>query len=80
MTLETIRAILGWCIIMNCGVYIWWVLCLKISPELVYRIHMRFIPVGKDSFYSIHYAGLMSYKLAIFLFNMIPYFALRIVG
>ncbi|MFV1975657.1 MAG: DUF6868 family protein [Candidatus Scalindua sp.] len=32
-----------------------------------------------DKFDTVHYTGMMSFKLGIFVFNIIPYFALCIV-
>ncbi len=34
----------------------------------------------QESFDSIHYAGIAFFKITIFVFTIIPYFALRIVG
>jgi hypothetical protein len=33
-----------------------------------------------ERFDAIHYAGMLFFKICIFLFNIVPYFALRIVG
>jgi len=32
-----------------------------------------------DQFYAIHYRGIIYFKIAIFLFNVVPYLALRIM-
>ena len=80
MTMEVIRAALGWCAIINIGVLLWWSLFMLFAGDFVYRMHGKWFPMPRERFTEIHYKGIMSFKLAIFLFNIVPYLALRIVG
>lgn len=78
--LEVIRDMLGWCAVINLGLLFWWFLFLSFAPDWTYRLHCKWFQLTKDQFNAIHYAGLMFFKISIFLFNLVPYFALRIVG
>jgi len=80
MNLEEIRAMLGWCAIMNMGLLLWWVGFLAFASDWVYRMHSRFFPIERAHFNAIHYAGIATFKIAIFMLNVVPYLALRIVG
>ena len=40
----------------------------------------KLINLSVDKFDAIHYAGMTLFKIGILLFNLVPYFALRIVG
>jgi hypothetical protein len=80
MELETLRAALGWCTLINLGLLIWWFLCLVLARDLIYRVHTRFFEVSRHEFNLMHYAGMGLFKIGIMLLNLGPYIALRIVG
>ena len=80
MTLETIRDTLAWCAVINIGLLIWWLIFIILAHDWTYRMHNKWFKLSVETFDTIHYAGIAFFKLAIFLFNLVPYFALRIVG
>ncbi len=80
MTIEVIRAALGWCSIINMGLLIWWFLVITLAHDWVYKFHSKWFKLSVEKFDEIHYAGIAFFKIAVFLFNIVPYFALRIVG
>lgn len=80
MTLELMRAALGWCGVINIGLLTWWVLFIMCAGDFVYRMHSKFFPLTREQFNGIHYSGIVIFKLAIFMLNIVPYLALRIVG
>ena len=80
MTLETIRDTLAWCAVINIGLLIWWLIFIILAHDWTYRMHKRWFKLSVETFDTIHYAGIAFFKMAIFLFNLVPYFALRIVG
>ena len=80
MTLEEIRAALGWCTILNMAFLLFWVVFYAFGRSFIYRMHGRFFDIPEKSMNVIHYSGMAFYKLLIFIFNLIPYLALRIVG
>ncbi len=79
MTIETMRAVLGWCSIINMGLLLWWFLIVTFAHDWVYRFHSKWFKLSVESFDAIHYAGIAFFKVAIFVFNIVPYFALGIV-
>ena len=80
MTIETIRAALGWCSIINIGLLLWWFLVITLAHDWVYQFHGKWFRLSIEKFDEIHYAGIAFFKIGIFFFNIVPYFALRIVG
>jgi len=80
MTLEIIRKTLAWCIVMNFGLLIWWLLFFILARDWMYRMHTKWFTLSKENFDRIHYSGMALFKLAIILFNLVPYLALHIVG
>ena len=80
MTIETMRAVLGWCSIINIGLLLWWSLILIFAHDWVYRFHSKWYNIPVEKFDAIHYSGIAFFKILIFVFNLAPYLALRIVG
>ncbi len=80
MTIETIRAALGWCSIINMGMLLLWFLMLVLAHDLIYRVHSKWFKMSVEKFDEIHYTGIIFFKIVWFVFNLVPYFALRIIG
>jgi len=80
MTVETMRAALGWCSIINIGLLLWWFFAITVLHDWIYKIHSKWFKLSPATFNTIHYAGMAFFKIAVIVFNIVPYFALRIVG
>ncbi len=80
MTIETIRATLGWCAVIDMGLLLWWFLFFTLAHDLMYRFHSKWFNLSIEKFDAIHYAGIAYFKIGIFMFHLVPYLALRIVG
>jgi len=80
MTVEILRSALGWCAVINMGLLLWWFLFLTLAHDWVYHMHSKWYRLSEENFDSIHYAGMTFFKIMLFAFNIVPYFALRIIG
>ena len=80
MTLELIRATVAWCSVINIVLLIWWYLFFFLAHDWTYRLHSKWFKLSVETFDTVHYAGMGLFKVGILLFNLVPYFALRIVG
>ena len=80
MTIEILRSLFGWCAVINMGLLLWWALVLWLAHDFVYRVHGRWYKLPAERFDAIHYTGMLYFKIGIFMFNIVPYCALRIVG
>ena len=80
MTVEVMSEFLAWCSVINVGLLIFWWLWFTLAHDVVYRIHGKWLKLSVERFDAIHYAGMTFFKLCIFLFNVVPYIALRLVG
>ncbi len=80
MTLETIRNVLAWCLVMNLGLLLWWLLFFTLAHDWTYRFHSKWFNLSVDKFDAIHYGGIALFKIGVLLFNLVPYLALHIVG
>ena len=80
MTLEMIRSTLAWSTVINMGILLWWFVFISLAHDWTYRFHSKWFKLSEEKFDTIHYAGMALFKIGIFLFNLAPYLALRIVG
>ena len=80
MELEMIRAFFAWCSVINMALLLWWVIFFLVAHNWTYRIHSKWFKIPVEKFDAIHYSGMAFFKVGIFVFNLVPYFALRIIG
>ena len=80
MTVDVVRNALLWCSVINIALLLWWFLLILTARRLIYRIHGRWFKMSEETFDAIHYAGILFFKVFVFVFNVIPYCALLIVG
>jgi len=78
MTLEMIRNTLAWCSVIDMGLLLWWFLFFKMAHNWMYRIHSKWFNLSEERFDAIHYAGMVFFKICIFVFNLVPYLVLRL--
>jgi hypothetical protein len=80
MTLEVIRNVFAWCALINLGILIIWALYLVLARDWLYGVHGKWFKISSEEFDKLHYGGIGLFKIGWILFNLVPYFALRIVG
>ena len=78
--LELARDVLGWCAVINIALLVWWWLWFSLAHDLIFHFHSKWFDLSKERFDAIHYTGMAIFKLFIWVFNLTPYFALRILG
>ena len=79
MEAQEIRKVLGWCSAINLGGLMLWFLVFVFAHDFVFRIHTRWFKIAQERFDEIHYTMMGYYKLAMMLFNLVPYLVLRLV-
>ena len=78
MTIEVVRDILLWCSVINMGVLIFSFLMLSMARQLVYKLHSKWFPMTEQQFNTIIYSIMGTYKILVFVFNVVPYIAVSI--
>jgi hypothetical protein len=80
MNVDVLRAVLGWCAVINYGVLLWWFLVFWFAHNWIYRFHGQWFPMPVEQFNALHYGAMAGYKIGVLLFNVVPYVALLIVS
>lgn len=78
--LSVITEFLGWCTLINYGILILSTVMLITCSDWVKGIHSKIFNIPESSLDTLYFNYLGSYKLAIFILNLVPYIALKIVG
>jgi hypothetical protein len=79
MNAETLRAALLWCTVINFAIVLLWAALALLAPRFT-RWHGRLFRLSAEQLDAINYGGILLYEIGIFLFNLVPYIALRIVA
>ena len=79
MTFEIIRNIFAWCLVMNFGLLLLWLVMFLFAHDWIYKMHSKWYKITPDSFNAINYGGLGIYKMIVIVFNLFPYIAMHIV-
>ena len=80
MTTETLRIFLGWCSVINIGLLMFSSIFVIALRGAASRIHGKMFNLDEKHLSQAYFQYLAQYKLAIIVFNVVPYFALRIIG
>jgi hypothetical protein len=69
-----------WCTIVNMSLFALAFLFLIFGSDFVYKMHGKWFPMPRETFNIVLYSYLGVYKLLIFVFNLVPWVALIIIG
>lgn len=79
-SMESLRSFLGWCSAINLGMLCLAALALLLLRGPISRLHAAMYGVSEHDLSRVYFQYLAHYKLAIIVFNLVPYVALRIMG
>ena len=80
MTTETLRTLLAWSSAINLGVLVLSTVALVFLAKPVSRVHAKLFGLEEDAVRLEYFRYLANYKIAVLVFNIAPYLALRILG
>ncbi len=78
-TIEAAREFLGWCSVINIGLLIFSGIFVVLFRGPISRIHAKMFNLDESNISRAYFQYLAQYKIAILVFNIVPYFALRIM-
>ena len=80
MTLDQLTAFLGWCTLINIGILAFSAILLMIGKDTFSALHGKMFGLDQKDVKVTYYNYLGTYKIAIIVFNLVPYLALRIIA
>jgi len=80
MDIQTLTTFFMWCTILNVALLLLSSLMCICAGDWAYRIHSKLFSISRETFNVVIYSFLGLYKVLVFVFSLIPYVALLIVG
>ena len=77
--LSVIAAFLGWCTLINYGILLLSTVMVYACGDWAKGIHSKMFNISEADLDTLYFNYLGNYKLAIFIFNLVPYIALKIL-
>lgn len=79
MTLTVLRDFFFWNSVINMGLLLFSLTIILTARKMIYKIHGSMFNLSDSQLNQIWYTILGFYKIAVFVFNIVPYVALRIM-
>jgi hypothetical protein len=80
MSIEVLRALLGWCTLINFAVLLVWFLAFLTCSKQILALHRHWVDIDESTMKMVNYGLMGLFKLLILMFNLGPYLALRLAG
>ena len=78
--LQTLTTFLGWCAVMNIGLLLFTAVWLIVFRDFTKNIQSVIMDVDEDILDAIYIQFMGNMKIAVIVFNIVPYLALRIMA
>ena len=80
MNMETLAAFFGWCSVLNIGLLFISTVAIILMRNKIAGIHARMFELDASDVRMAYFEYLARYKIAVLVFNIVPYIALKLVG
>ena len=78
--LQAMTTFLGWCAVLNTGLLLFTAIWLMVFRDLTKDIHSALLGVDEDILDAIYIQFMGNMKIAVIVFNVVPYLALKIMA
>ncbi len=80
MSIEQLTSFFAWCTLLNMAFLIFATFALYAMRDFVMSIHSSMFGISKSDLTNIYFKYLAYFKIAVIVFNLTPYLALRIIS
>ena len=80
ITVDFLTELLGWSTVINIAVLMFASLALIVARGMMVSIHGKMFGLDEKDLSLAYFNYLANYKILIFVFNLVPYIALRLMG
>ncbi len=78
--LDVIAGILIRCFLGGVLLLTVWFLSFVLAGDCIYRLHSRWFSIPRQAFDTLHYALMAAAKIALLLFFLLPWIAIRLIS
>ena len=79
MTIESVREFLGWCTAINLGILAITSIAMLPCRSWIIGLHGKMFGLDETSLNRAYFQYLANFKIAVIVFNLVPYLSLRIM-
>ncbi len=80
MTIAELTEFLGWTLVINIAVLLIASFMLTAMRGMIVQIHRKMLGLSEDDLLRAYTQYLAQYKIAVFVFNLAPYVALKLMA
>jgi hypothetical protein len=80
MDMQTMTKFFMWCTIINVSLLVLSTVLWLCAADLIYKLHGRWFPMPRETFNVVFYSFMGMYKILVYVFNIVPWVALLIIG
>jgi len=80
ITLEILREFFGWCSLISIGLLMFSAIFIVLLRQPIARMHAKMFGLEESDLSRAYFQYLAQFKIAIIVFNIVPYFALRVMS
>jgi len=80
MNTETLTTFLGWCTLINAAILLFVALVIVTFRSTIAGLHAAMFGLDEARVSQQYFAYLANYKIALLIFNLTPYVALRLMA
>lgn len=79
-SIESLTTFFGWCSVISIGVLAFSSLGLVLLRGTISKLHARLFGLSEEDLARAYFQYLAQFKIAVIMFNLVPYLALRIMA
>ena len=79
-SLETLTVVLGWSTVINLLMLAFTAIMVMVMREWMVRMHARMFGVSEVDLPRMYFQYMAQYQIAIFVLNLAPYIALKVIA
>ncbi len=79
-SLDSVQAFLGWCTVINMSMLVFGSVSLVTMRGMIAPLHSAMFGLDERDLARAYFRWLAQYKIAIFVFNLVPYIAVRLIA
>jgi Family of unknown function (DUF6868) len=80
VSIEVLATFFGWCSVVNISLLLVAAVALILARDPISRIHAKLFGISQKDLSLVYFEYLGHYKVAILVFNLVPYLALRLMA
>ena len=80
MNIEATTEFLGWCTVINVGLLVLAAFAMMTMRRFMIKVHSTMFNLSEENLSRAYFQYLAMYKIAIIVFNLVPYIALKVMA